>query len=52
MDNNNFLSALKALPVAEMSRADWTTADMALKMIYLSELLKLKIDCKMEPSKI
>ncbi len=41
MDNNNILSAFKALPVVEMSRADWTTADMALKMIRRWEPCKL-----------
>lgn len=29
--DNNILSALKALPVAELSRADWITVGMALK---------------------
>ena len=29
--DNNVLSALKALPVSEMSRADWITVGMALK---------------------
>ena len=29
--DNNILSALKALPVSEMSRADWITVGMALK---------------------